>query len=108
MRLSEVILQCSKPPSLQTPPERSILTLNLERPFFLSGAGMRTPLAATAEYLKFKLFTGDTESPRHGVPCSFCSCEFEFQVVENWVMRSSSVVSDGTQLTGHSVMQLVS
>lgn len=37
---------------------------NLEWPFFLSGIGIRTPLAATAEYLRFKLFTSDPESPR--------------------------------------------
>lgn len=109
MRLSEVILQCSKAPSLQTPPGRSRKTdekQNLERPFFLSGAGMRTRLAATAEYLRFKLFTSDPESPRHGVTCSFRSCELKFQVVENWIMGSSSVAScQQAQSTGHSAMR---
>ena len=80
---------------------------NLDLPFF-SGTGIRTPLVATVEYLRFKLFTSDPESPRHGVICSFWSSGFEFQAVKDWVLGSSSIVSNGAQSTGYSRMQLVS
>lgn len=62
---------------------------NLELPLLLNSLGMRTPLAVTVEYLRFKLFTGDHENQRHGVICSFWSCEVELQVAGDWVMGSS-------------------
>lgn len=109
MRLNEVILRGSNSPnSTWRRSRRTNEKQNLELPFLLNSVGIRTPLAVTVEYLRFKLFTGDSESPRPGVICSFWSCEFEFQVAGDWVMGSSSIVSDGAQSRGHSTMQLLS